>query len=401
MDEKDALLCLNAVDGLGPVRIRQLVDHYGSAREVIRHRARCRPFGRIPQAVVDSLRSFNILDFLASEHERIRLCGVSVYCPADEEYPVFLKNIHDAPPILYVWGDILVFRYPAVAVVGSRRCSIYGRQTATRLADELASHGVVVISGLARGIDAAAHRGALGAGGFTAAVLGSGLDAIYPSEHLDLARSIAEHGAVISEFPMATSARPGHFPRRNRIISGLSRGVVVVEATRRSGALLTAQFALEQGREVYAVPGKIDSPESYGPLGLIKEGAMMVCSAQDILEDLGVEPVTKLNPDFANEGFCDNLSGPSREIYACLTDEPVSIDEIVARTGQAVSDVLAGLLALECRRVIERVGPNRIARSAVADHGRRDGAGDHGREISYRGVANQDQDDQQDLGQAI
>ncbi|MFA5146150.1 MAG: DNA-processing protein DprA [Candidatus Omnitrophota bacterium] len=284
----------------------------------------------------------------------------------DPEYPENLKNIYDPPKVLYVNGTLLPEDKLAVALVGSRRASPYGIETCEKLAYELAVRGVTVVSGMARGIDSAAHRGALMAGGRTVAVMGSGHDNIYPPENEELYGRIAGHGAVVTEFEDDVAPLPGNFPQRNRIISGLSLGVVVVEAARNSGALITANFALEQGRDVFAVPGKISSRTSAGANELIKDGARMAVSVDDIMEELSVPDLKTLSGEAGPEKggaiarmtkayLYNSLTDDERKIYRVLSDEPLYIDDIIAKARLVAPRASKALLGLQLKRMVKEL----------------------------------------------
>ena len=344
MNEKDALLVLNAIPGIGNSGIRKLLKRYGCAHKVL---SLCET-----DLVVDPLISSKAIQnifhfpkdkFLKAEYNLINKRQVRVITSLDHDYPESLREIADAPIVLYVKGNLPAQGSLSMAIVGSRRASLYGVSTSGRFARRFAELGFTVISGMARGIDTAAHKGALKAGGTTVAVLGSGLANVYPPENRNLFEEIADSGAVVSEFPMETAPLPYNFPRRNRIISGLSLGVIVVEAAQRSGALITADFALEQGREVFAVPGKIDHPAFQGAHGLIKQGAKLVTSIEDILED--IQPrvsnylKTATKSKFAERNVkpvSAHLSDEERQIYSHITDRPVHIDELTQQCGSTV-----------------------------------------------------------------
>jgi DNA processing protein len=290
---------------------------------------------------------------------------IKVLSPVDRDYPTNLRYVFDPPSTLYVKGDIIPEDNIAIAVVGSRRATHYGLKNAESLSFELASKGITIISGLARGVDSAAHRGALKAGGRTIAVLGSGVNVIYPRENRQLSEDIAQNGAVVSEFPVDTPPAPQNFPRRNRIVSGLSLGVVVVEAAKKSGALITANCALEQGREIYALPGKIDSFVSQGAHSLIKQGAKLVESTEDIIEEL--EPLIVLQGTRV-EGedktkIEANLQQEEKKIYSSVADEPLHLDEIAGRVGFSYGRLLTGLLKLEHRKLIKELPGKMFVRS--------------------------------------
>jgi len=283
----------------------------------------------------------------------------------DAGYPENLKNIPSPPQALYVNGTILGSDKIAVALVGSRRATPYGLQTCERLAYELAVRGVTVVSGMARGIDSAAHRGAIRAGGRTIAVMGSGHNDIYPPENKGLYKEIASSGAVVTEYEDDKPPLAENFPRRNRIISGLSLGVVVVEAARNSGALITASFAAEQGRDVLAVPGKVSSTTSAGTNELIKDGARLVQSADDIMEELSLSEVTppglekmkdqSKRASMTKAYIYNSLNEDERRLYKELSDEPLYIDELLEKCGMTPSRGSKALLSLELKRLIEQL----------------------------------------------
>ena len=291
----------------------------------------------------------------------------------DAEYPKNLKNIYNPPKQLYVSGSLLAEDATAVALVGSRRASIYGLEMSEKLAYELALRGVTIVSGMARGIDSAAHRGALKARGRTIAVLGSGHDNIYPPENEGLYEEISKAGAVLSEFENNVPPLPRNFPQRNRIISGLSLGLVVVEAARNSGALITADFAAEQGRAVFAVPGKISSHTSSGTNELIKDGARLVQSVDDILEELSLaeirtvpagenreieERITKKTRMYVYNSLTDD----ERKVYKILSDEPIYIDEILAKSGLERAKTSTALLNLQLKHLIDELPGKQFVR---------------------------------------
>jgi DNA processing protein len=288
---------------------------------------------------------------------RAERSALAPVCWDAASYPLALRTIVDPPPVLWVRGSLAALNASSVAIVGARAASSYGLSVAERLASDLAAAGLVVVSGMARGVDSAAHRGALSAGGVTVAVLGSGADVIYPPEHAALSRDIAASGAVVSELVPGTPPLAPFFPLRNRIISGLSRAVVVIEASEKSGSLITARLALEQGREVLAVPGNVLSGRNRGAHALLRDGAKIVESADDILEELGL-PI--LGPQ-APAG-----PGAPREdpVLACLTPgEPSDLDAIAERTGLAPTRLLPRLLELELQGTIVRVGGGRFVRA--------------------------------------
>jgi DNA processing protein len=289
---------------------------------------------------------------------------------AEPEYPAQLRAIPAPPPVLHVRGRLLAEDALAVAVVGSRRASAYGLEVAERLARDLAARGVTVVSGLARGIDGAAHRGALAAGGRTVAVLGSGPDVVYPPEHRRLAAAVAEAGAVVSQFPPGAAPLPERFPERNRVIAGLALGVVVVEAAERSGALITARLAADLGREVMAVPGRVTSPLSRGTHALLRDGAALVETWADVVGALPepwrglVGPGPAAGPTAADEAGGPDATGEAGRVLAAVGEEPVGIDELVERSGVPAGRAAALLVTLELEGRVRSLDGRRFVRAA-------------------------------------
>ena len=358
MNDAERLLVLNMVEDIGSIRTQSLLKHFGSLDKVFKAGAeeigRVKEIGpiigaRVPQAIKD-------ID-LKKELDLIKKHGIKIITFLDKDYPENLKNIYDPPVVLYVKGNILPEDKLAVAIVGSRLASFYGLQTAERLGFELASHGITIVSGLARGIDSSAHKGALKAKKRTIAVLGSGLANIYPEEHKDLAERISESGAVISEFPMRTIPDKGNFPKRNRVISGLSLGVVCVEAAERSGALITCDCGLEQGREVFAVPGKVDSMTSKGTNKLIKQGAKLAQGVEDILEELDLSRCVGGTAIADAEGQVKDNALDKEEslVYTLLSSDPKYIDEICRESGIGINRISKILLGLEIKKFAKQL----------------------------------------------
>lgn len=343
MDEVFDLLTLALLPDVGPATVRQLCA-LAPARDIL-----LRPSdhaGLLPAPARAELAAGTARQRAEAEQRRCRAMGVALVGRDDADYPQHLRQVYDPPPVLYVRGVLRADEGPtSVAVVGSRAATPQGRALAGRLARDLAATGVTVVSGLARGIDAAAHRGALEAGGRTVAVLGSGLDRPYPPENAGLATAIAEGGgAVVSEFPLGTAPLPGHFPRRNRVIAGWSQAVVVVEAAERSGALVTARVALEEGREVLAVPGHPSQPASAGCNQLIKDGAALVRDALDVAREIGLCP--EVAPDPA----------PGDHVLRALRgDAPSSLEELRERSGLETPALLARLSELELASKVRRL----------------------------------------------
>lgn len=350
MNDTERLIALNMVEGVGSVRTRALLRGFGSFEKVFKANADeisgIKEIGPIIGARL--LQAIRHID-LKKEMDLINRNGVKVITFLDKDYPENLKNIYDPPVVLYVKGSILPGDNLTVAIVGSRLASFYGLQTAERLGYELASHGVTVVSGLARGVDASSHKGALKAKGRTLAILGSGLANVYPEENLRLAEKISESGAVISEFPMATIPDRGNFPKRNRIISGLSLGVVCVEAAEKSGALITCDYALEQGREVFAVPGKVDSATSKGANKLIKQGAKLAQGIEDILEELN------LFTSGVEQEKSSILDKNENLVYTLLSSDPKYIDDICLESGIGLNRIAGILLSLEIRKFAKQL----------------------------------------------
>ncbi len=291
---------------------------------------------------------------------RAQAASITAITWNDPDYPVALTTIADPPPVLWTRGRVAALSAPAVAIVGSRAASPYALSVAEQLAGDLAASGLVIVSGLARGVDSAAHRGALAAGGVTVAVLGSGVDVLYPPEHASLAKEIDRAGAVVSELVPGTEPMPWFFPRRNRIISGLSRAVVVIEAGEKSGSLITARCALDQGRDVLAVPGNVLSGRNRGAHALLKDGAKMVESADDILEELGMARGADVRPPGADDG---RRLTPRDPVLDCLVPgEACDLDEISERSGLGSSRLLPRLFELELQGLVRRAGGGRFIR---------------------------------------
>lgn len=365
-------LALKFIDELGSVGIKNLIDAYGSPKAVFTApENELATVQRISKKLARRITEFDNWEKVERELEMASSADVSVISAQDSSYPQILLNIYDFPPVLYVKGN-LSEEDITVAVIGSRRASTYGKFMTERLCRELALNGITIISGMARGIDSAAHRGSLTGKGRTIAVLGSGIDVIYPPENKRLYEKIWQNGAVISEFPFHTQPKGPHFPARNRIISGLSLGVVVVEATERSGSLITARLGLEQGKEVFAVPGSIDSPGSKGTHKLLKEGAKLVESVYDILEDImpqvsgnrqvrtsdkneASEKKSRVNTHILQHSNVDQLREEEKTILKIIGKEPIYADNIIALSAFPSSEVLRILLSLELEGHIEQL----------------------------------------------
>ena len=358
---------LTRIDGLGIRGCHKLIEHFGSPQAAYMASLTELESCGVPARVAQAIFAQAALKDAEREVQEIAKADCELIAYDNEAYPPLLKQIPDAPLLLYVRGDLKVLSQYAVAVVGSRRPSAYGSSVAHRLAHDLAQRQLVVVSGLARGVDSAAHRGALEAKGKTVAVMGSGIDVMYPRENKKLADEIAKSRAVISEFPLGTGPTPENFPIRNRIISGLSLGVVVVEAAEYSGSLITARLALEQNREVFAVPGNITSAQSFGPNHLIKQGAKLVDQWMDVIEEFPSEVrMQLLPPTEASEGepmgaqaatlFEASLTPDQKAVFETLrADQTSFVDEIVVAAKIPHPRVLAALLELEMNGLIRQL----------------------------------------------
>ncbi len=378
--ERACWVLFNRAPGVGVVRFRRLLERFGTLAEAWRA-----PRGELAPVLGDrrALDAVTELQRRADperELERVRAAGAAALTWLDPEYPALLKEIHDPPPVLYVKGELLPEDAQAVAMVGTRRATVYGRDVAERIAHDLAAAGMAVISGLAKGIDTHAHRGALAGGGRTVAVLGHGLDTLYPPENRRLADAIRERGALVSDYPIGTGPMAENFPPRNRIISGLSAGVVVVEADHTSGALITSKYALEQGRDVFAVPGPVTSPASRGCNRLIQDGAKLVTAAEDVLHEVNPHlialSVRQLTFDLGSASRTNGsqstprqngsggagASGPSgNPLLEALrhAGEAVHVDTLSRSLGRPVHEVTGSLALLELQGRVRHVGAMR------------------------------------------
>jgi DNA processing protein len=359
-------LRLNLIPGIGPRLQQALVEAFGSPSGVFAASvAQLQQVDGIGPKLTTAILAHRDPAAAVRERDRCREAGVRLLRKGLGDYPRMLAQICDAPHVLYCQGKLEARDELAVAIVGSRRCSVYGRQQAERFSAALARAGITVISGLARGIDAAAHRGALDAGGRTIAVAATGLATVYPPEHKDLAAEIAKQGALVTESPLDQVPVAGLFPQRNRIISGMSLGVLIVEANRNSGALYTARHAMEQGREVFAVPGRIDSLTSEGCHDLIRDGVQLVRGVDDILETLGtlISPVERSVGETVHAPRELALGDQERTILNLVTVEPRLIDDIVRESKIDSSRVLATLTVLEMKRALRRLPGGYVMRT--------------------------------------
>ena len=346
-------LGFNLVKGIGPAKVQALLDYYGSLANAWQaNEFELQKIGLDKRTITTFLKTRQEID-LDVELARLERANISLLTWETEKYPSYLREIPNPPPLIYYQGEILEQDRWAVAVVGTRRLTAYGRQVTKDLVAGLVQNNITVVSGLARGIDAIAHKTAVDLGGRTLAVLGSGLDCIYPADNRTLAQEIAQgHGAIISEYGLGVQPEAKNFPPRNRIISGLSLGVIIVEAGTRSGALITTNFALEQDREVFAVPGNINSPASQGPNKLIQEGAKLVTRVEDVLEELNLHMVAERTavqlvlPETAEE----------IALYTQLSGQPVHIDELSRATGLPSALVSSTLTLMELKGMVQQVG---------------------------------------------
>ncbi len=349
----DDLILLN-IAGIGYIKLKALSEHFESTGDILKAPTSfLRRFEGIGAQLAQKISSVRESGALEREKDLIASNGVSVVSVFDNEYPVNLKNIYDPPTVLYIKGEISKANQIAVAMVGSRKASIHGVDICYKLSRELAECGITVVSGLARGIYSAAHSGALGAGGRTLAILGHGLSIIYPPENGKLADEIAKNrGALISEFPMNHAPIPRNFPVRNRVISGLALGCVVVEAARTSGALISARCALNEGREVFSVPGRVGSATSSGVNGLIREGAKLVESVEDILDELNLD---LKYPSISTNSVSVDLKPEEERLYKMLSDRPEHIDNIITESELPAQDVTAQLVNLQIKGLVKEL----------------------------------------------
>jgi len=367
-DEIKKWLRLNLTDQVGSVTFKRLLDAFGTVEKALGATA-----GQLMAVEGIGAKTANII---AGSRDRVEAdkewelamkLGVTILTLESPEYPTLLKQIYDPPPVLYVKGDLRRQDSLAVAIVGSRHCSQYGREQASRFAHLLAAAGLTIVSGLARGIDTAAHRGALAAKGRTLAVQGCGLAKIFPEENTDLARDIAASGALISELPLEYEPLSSMFPARNRIISGLSLGTLVIEAANRSGAMITAKFALEQNREVMALPGRVDCPTSEGPHRLLRDGASLVERIEDVMDAIGsvgqiLKPhtlATEERTEFAREPslFEENLPGLTKvesSVLQSMEQDAIHIEQIIEKTSLSVAQVNSSLTSLQLKGMVQQ-----------------------------------------------
>jgi len=358
---KRSLILLNMLEGVGYIRLKALLSAFGTAEEVLNAKERdllnVKGIGRNISGQIVNAKNYCDIDRELSLIEKDNVDIISIF---DSTYPANLKQIYDPPIILYVKGSLKKEDDLAIAIIGSRRCTNYGIRMAEKLGRDLSLNNITIVSGMAKGIDSAAHRGAIEAKGRTIAVLGNGLSYVYPPENKTLAASIAQNGAVISEFAMDMPPHKKNFPQRNRTISGLSKAVIVVEAAAKSGALITADFALEQGREVFAVPGAAGAAASGGTNNLIRQGAKLVESCDDVLDELGFLTKTAASTKTAYTAEAGRFENDvERNIYKFLSDEPCNIDDIKETLSVELKEAKLALLNLEMKHFIRQL-PGRL-----------------------------------------
>ena len=360
MDNREAFIALNMIEGVGPIRARSLLEHFGDATQILAaSKSQLLRVRNIGDDTAEKIASWEKSVDLAGELKRISDFGCHVLISADEDYPSMLREIYDPPLVLYVKGRLTAKDKNGVALVGSRMTTHYGIETARKLAYQLAYVGVTVVSGGARGIDTAAHQGALSGKGRTIAVLGTGINLVAPPENAELFERITANGAVVSQFPFNRPADKQSFPIRNRIVAGMTLGTVVVEANLSSGALITANFATEYGRQIFAVPGRIDSPRSKGCHDLIKKGAKLCEGVEDILSEFEyLFPSSNRPPTASETGLLPalELNENEQKIFSVVKlDDQTSIDEIIRASSLPSSTVNVALFSLEMKRLVKQL----------------------------------------------
>ncbi|MCB1126999.1 MAG: DNA-processing protein DprA [Verrucomicrobiae bacterium] len=363
MDSHEALIALNMIEHVGPVRLRQLLAHFEDAPAILAaSRSALRRVPGIGEDTAEAIARWQSEVDLAAELRRIEAFGCHVLIQSDPDYPEMLRQLYDPPMVLYVKGTLTARDKNAVAMVGSRRTSHYGVEVARKLAYQLAYVGVTVVSGGARGIDSAAHLGALTAKGRTMAVLGTGINLVFPPENRELFERITGQGALLTQFPFNRKADRQTFPIRNRIVAGMTLGTVVVEGGLNSGALITAGMAVDNGRQVFAVPGRIDSPQSKGCHDLIKKGAKLCESAEDVLSEFEYLFPASNRPAAGAPGgppAAMTLSENEDRVLGCLGEAEAAMDEVIRASGLAASAVSVALLGLEMKRLVKQL-PGRL-----------------------------------------
>lgn len=363
MKESTYVMWLTRIEGLGIKKQELLLEHFGTARDIwFANEKLLKTLTCIKEQHVIKIlksKSDDILEIYEEELFKKKIMFITKFEPT---YPNLLKEIYNPPIGIYIKGNLPSEKYKKVSIIGSRKCSEYGMTVSYKLSKDLAKNKVVVVSGMAKGIDASAHRGAIDGDFFTIAVLGCGIDVCYPAENRTIRERIIEKGCLLSEYPPSTQPIPAYFPIRNRIISGLSAATIVVEAAKKSGTLITVEQALEQGREVFAVPGNITSKLSHGTNDLIKQGATLVSDATDVLENLGIEKKTEFNEEI--EKNINKLLAPSEKlVYDCISFQPISIEEVVIKTNSQIPTVQYIVTMLELKGFINKLPGQRYIRS--------------------------------------
>lgn len=372
MNAREALVALNMVPHLGPVRFRQLLGHFGDPVQILAaSKSQLARVEGISQTTAESITTWESAIDLAGELKRIEEFGCAIVTQDDENYPSLLREIYDPPILLYVKGTLTPRDKNSVAIVGSRMTTAYGMNTARKLSYQLAYMGITVVSGGARGIDTAAHQGALSAKGRTVAVLGTGINQVFPAENAALFEKIAANGALITQFPFNRPADKQTFPIRNRIVAGMTLGTVVVEANLTSGALITAGMAVDHGRQVFAVPGQVDNPRSKGCHDLIKKGAKLCESAEDIVTEFEyLFPQTNRPPSLGSSSAATlpglTLTENEQKTWEALCHEELHIDDLIEKTGLPASAVSVALLSLEMKRLVRQM-PGKLFVRATRD----------------------------------
>ena len=362
-DQHLGWLALALTPGLGARMAGKLLRAFGSPGAVFNASLTSLEAHQLPAAVAQAIHSRQPLSAAAKELAQIEAAKCLLLTWDEPQYPQLLREIYDPPPLLYVKGNAELLNRHAISIVGTRRPTPYGNQMAERLARDLADRGLVIVSGLARGIDACAHKGALSsASGATIGILGCGIDVIYPKENRKIFAEIEQRGAIISEFPMGAFPAPQNFPIRNRLIAGMARGVVVVEGAQYSGSLITARLAMESSREVFAVPGNVTQPVAFGPNQLIKQGAKLVASWEDVIEELPTPIRAELLPIETTDGaarasLVEQSLGPAgKTLYAMLeVDSARHVDDLVEHSGLSSSEVLSSLFELEMKGLVQQL----------------------------------------------
>lgn len=365
-DDRDSYLRLALVNGVGPRTLASLMDHFQSARNVLSATlGQLGQVNRIGPKIASSIREASSNDLAPRVQEHCRQNGVEILMPGDAQFPRLLNELEDPPVLLFVRGQFQPSDQLSIAMVGTRHCTHYGRTMAARIAKDLAKYGITVVSGLARGIDAASHTAAMDVDGRTIAVLGSSVTDIYPPEHDELALRILKHGVLVSETNPFAKPKAGVFPQRNRIISGLSLGVIVVEAAERSGSLITARHAGEQGRDLFAVPGPVTSRMSRGANQLIRDGAILIQDADDVIQHLGplVERARVDNDTVIHHPAELQLNEIEQKVLQSVEPIPTDIDRVIHSSGLPVPRVLSTLSVLEMRGLIQRPSGRTVVRT--------------------------------------